>query len=75
VAYASLADMSKVDSRAANHDAATTVEGAEGLVSLRQQAATSVDDTEEDLENVHAQRARHRGRHRNYSLSRSLICS
>ncbi len=69
---ASLADMTKVDSRSANHDAATTIEGAEGLASLRLQATQSVDDTEEELETVHAQGARHRGRQKNYSLSVSV---
>lgn len=51
-----IADMNKFDPRTANHDVATTIEGAESAVSLRLQAATSIDGTEEDLENVHAQR-------------------
>ena len=49
-----VADMSKLDSRTANYDATTTNKGAESLASLRLQAATSVDDTKEDLENVQA---------------------
>jgi hypothetical protein len=59
--------MSKPDPRTANYDISTTIEGAESLISLRMQAATSFDNTEEeeDLEEVHAQRAGSRGRHKN----------
>jgi hypothetical protein len=54
--------MSKGDPRTTSHAATTIIEGAESLVSLHPQAATSVDDTEEDLENVQAQRSRNRGK-------------
>jgi len=57
--------MSKLDSRTGHHDAAIDIEGAESLVSLRLQAATSVDDTEEDLEDVHAPEAGSRGKRKN----------
>jgi hypothetical protein len=59
------------------------MEGAESLMSLhlQRQAATSVheieavDDTEEDLENVEAQRSRNRGNCKVQSLSNLLIRS
>jgi hypothetical protein len=54
------ANTSKFDSSTTNHDAAIDIEGAESLVSIRLQATTSVYDTEEDLENVPAQRSRNR---------------
>ena len=80
----STTDMRKLDSRTANHDAAIDIEGAESLMSLhlqQRQAATSVheieavDDTEEDLENVQAQRLRNRGSCKVQSLSNLLIRS
>jgi len=75
VAYASLADMSKLDSRTTNHNAALDIDGTESLVSLSLQAARSVDITEEALKNVHAQRSRKRGRRKDDSISNLLICS
>src|SRR3954463_4355836 len=66
VGLSTTTDTSKPDSRTANHDAAIDIEGAESLVSLRlQQAATSADDTEEDLEDVHAPKTGSRGRCKN----------
>ncbi|KAH8725621.1 hypothetical protein GQ44DRAFT_796697 [Phaeosphaeriaceae sp. PMI808] len=53
------------DSRTANYDAAIDIKGAESLVSFcLQQAATSVNDTEEDLEDVHAPKTGSRGKKR-----------
>ncbi|MCJ1422361.1 hypothetical protein MMC29_000241 [Sticta canariensis] len=56
----------ELDPRTANHNAVIDIEGAESLMSLhlQQQAATSVDDTEEDLENVQVQRSRNPGQKR-----------
>jgi hypothetical protein len=42
---------------------------------LQQRPATSLEDTEEDLENVEAQRFRHRGKHKVQSSSTLLIRS
>jgi hypothetical protein len=71
-------DPSKLDARTANHNAAIDVQniqGAESLMSLhlQQQAATSVDDTEEDPENVQAPRPHNRGRSKAESLSNVLV--
>jgi len=82
-AVLSTTDTRRLDSRTANHDAAIDIEGAESLMflHLQQQAATSihdteaVDDTEQDLENVQAQRSRNRGSCKVQSLSNLLIRS
>ena len=49
-----MTDTSKLDSRVTSHDARIDIEAAESLVSLHLQAATSVDDTEEELGDPHA---------------------
>jgi len=49
--------MSKLGPRTTTHEAATTIGGTEDLVSLRlQQAATFMDDGEEDLESLHVKK-------------------
>lgn len=67
--------MSKVDQRTTSHTVGTVIESAESLVSHCPQIATSVGDTEEDLENETAQRSRNRGKRKQHSLSSVLICS
>jgi hypothetical protein len=56
VVLSTTADPSKLEPYTSNHNAAIDIEGAKSLMSLhlQQQAATSVNDTEEDLENVQA---------------------
>jgi hypothetical protein len=68
------ANISKADQRTTNHAATTITESAESLVSRPPHAATSVGDTEEELENEIAQRLRNRGKRKNRSLSSVLIC-
>ena len=70
-----ITDPSKLDARTANHNAAVDIQGAESLMflHLQQQAATSVDDTEEDSENVQAPGPHNRGRSKAESLSNVLI--
>ncbi|KAF2475601.1 uncharacterized protein BDR25DRAFT_350964 [Lindgomyces ingoldianus] len=57
----------KLDPRTANLNAVIDIRGAESLMSLhlQQQAATSVDDTEEDLEDAHAPRGGSKGGRKN----------
>jgi hypothetical protein len=64
----STANMSKVEQRTTNHTVGTVIESAESLVSSRPQIATSVGDTEEDLESEQTQRSRTRGKGKNHSM-------
>jgi hypothetical protein len=66
------ANMSKVDTRTENDDAALDIESAKNLVSLSQRGTTSVDVTDEESESLQAQRSRNRGRSKNNS-SMSLL--
>jgi len=65
--------MNKFNFRTANHDAAIDFEGAEGLISLHLQAATPVDNTEEDPENARAQISHSRGKSKAELLRRGKL--